>query len=179
MSKQLWWKLPHNHMISVTAGFYLGNNTQVTPHQYRQCTETDQEERKLKLRRTFSPISQRTHRAAARPHTEERRAWDLTTEAFSGGAKKPGDLAWSLLPKYMLMGQWLPGCVCARVFLLLRFAYPADVLQTCTCSPNLRFGEFHHTPKLFYLQANWSILKGWKLTGEQYNRAANAEEFGC
>lgn len=128
MSKQLWWKLPHNHMISITAGFYLGNNTQVTYHPYLQRMETDQKERKLKAWKTFSPISQ---------HTQEGREQS------------------SLGPKYMLMGQWLPGCVrtcvhvrasavivtlacaharsCCSGFLnLLMFCILARVLLTCT-----------------------------------------------
>lgn len=40
-----------------------------------------------------------------------------------------------------------------------------NVLMLCTCSPNLHFDEFHYPPKLFYLQANWSVLKGGTLTG--------------
>lgn len=192
-------------MISITAKFYLGNNTQVTYHQYRRRMETDQTERRLKLwKKTFSPISQHTHGVIPARSRGASTCWGaawIRGGFLRGDAKKGGesmakshDFSLFSSKKIYVDGTMasqlcLHVCVCVSAFIvtlscahacpccsgfldLLMLCILARVLLTCTLA------SFIIHQKQFYLQANWSILKGWTLTGGHFNCAANAEEFG-
>lgn len=131
MSKQSLWKLPCNHMISITI-LYPTKNTQVTYHQYPQHMETDHRKKMRQImKHIFTNSTTGTQhfpcKEPQRPHAEKLPGLEATTETFSRKHKETlekhsseGFQEFSLLfiilvPKFLLMGQWLPSCVCTRV----------------------------------------------------------------